>query len=331
MKYRQLGQSDIQASAVTLGAWAIGGWMWGGQKEKEAIAAIHKSLECGVNAIDTAPVYGFGRSEELVGKAIRDHKREDIYIFTKYGLRWDRTDGEYYFPSEDLEGNKLEIYRVAKPDSVIEECENSLRRLGVDYIDLYQCHWPDSTTEIEATMEAIQKLLDQGKIRASGVSNYSVEQMEKANNAVPLTASQPPYSMVNRDVEDGVIPWCIEHNVGVIPYSPMQRGLLTGKITPDYEFGEGDHRADSPFFEDENVRKVNAMLDKIKPIAEGHDATLAQLAVNWCIHQPGITSALVGARNEKQAEENAAAADFDLSEDEMKQINSLLDGLDLDV
>ena len=330
MKYRKLGETDIDVSVVTFGAWAIGGWLWGGQDEADAIDAIHTALDAGITSFDTAAVYGFGRSEELLGKVLAG-RRDRVRIFTKYGLRWDRPgEGTLRFDTRDNEGNPVSVMRNARPDSVIEECERSLKRLNTDYIDLYQCHWPDPTTPIEDTMGAIAKLIEQGKVRASGVSNYTVEQMERAHAVVPLAASQPPFSMVNRKAERDVIPWCIEHNVGVVPYSPLQRGLLTGKITEDYEFGEGDHRADNPYFRPENVRAVNAFLDQIEPIAERHNATLAQLVIAWTIARPGITSPLVGARNRKQARENAAAADIELSEKETSRINELLSCVELE-
>jgi len=331
MEHRQLGSSDVQVTPITLGAWAIGGWMWGGQETQDALDAIHTSIDMGVDTIDTAAVYGFGRSEELVGKAI-EGKRDGLTILTKFGLRWDRPgEGEKAFETEDLDGNPMTLYRNSKPDSVVEECERSLKRLGVDVIDVYQVHWPDATTPIEDTFEAVAKLIKQGKVRAAGASNYSPEQLEKARSVVPLASDQPPYSMVNRDIEGDVLPYCRENDIGVVCYSPLQRGLLTGKITTDYEFDEGDHRKGSKYFQAENVKRVNAFLDKIKPIAEEHDATLAQLVINWTTRQPGITAALVGARNTKQATENAQALGFTLSDDELATINGYLDELQLDV
>jgi aryl-alcohol dehydrogenase-like predicted oxidoreductase len=331
MDHRQLGTSDIQVTPITLGAWAIGGWMWGGQERQDALDAIHTSIEMGVDTIDTAAVYGFGRSEELVGEAIRG-KRDELTVLTKFGLRWDRPgEGEKAFETEDLDGNPVTLYRNCKPDSVIEECERSLKRLGVDVIDVYQAHWPDATTPIEETFEAVAKLIEQGKVRAAGASNYSVEQLQRARSVCPLASDQPPYSMVNRDIEDDLLPWCRENDLGVVCYSPLQRGLLTGKITTDYEFDEGDHRAGSKFFQAESVKRVNAFLDRIKPIAEEHDATLAQLVINWTTRQPGITAALVGARNTKQATENAQALSFTLSDEELATINRHLDQLQLEL
>ncbi|MFP4053664.1 MAG: aldo/keto reductase [Phycisphaerae bacterium] len=331
MERRKLGTSDVDVTVVTLGAWAIGGWMWGGQEKQDALDAIDTSLEMGVDTIDTAAVYGFGRSEELVGEAIAG-KRDQVRILTKFGLRWDRPgEGEKAFETEDLDGNPITLYRNSKPDSVMEECENSLRRLGVDVIDLYQVHWPDATTPIEETFQAVAKLMEQGKIRAAGVSNYTAEQIEKARSVCPIASVQPPYSMVNRDIEDELVPYCRKNDVGIICYSPLQRGLLTGKITTDYEFDAGDHRANSKLFQPEVVKKVNGFLEDIKPIADRHDATLAQLVINWTIRQPGITAALVGARNTRQARENAQAASFTLGDEELKEINDKLDALELPV
>jgi aryl-alcohol dehydrogenase-like predicted oxidoreductase len=331
MEYRQLGNSDVKVTAVTLGTWAIGGWMWGGQDESDALDAIRRSVDLGVTSIDTAAVYGFGSSEELVGKAIAG-RRDQVQILTKYGLRWDIDgNGEEHFDTVDSEGNPVTIYKHAKADSVIEECERSLKQLGVETIDLYQCHWRDRTTPVEETLAAVDKLLKDGKIRAAGVSNFAPDEILAANQVVPLASDQPPFSMVNRSAEKDVIPTCRENGIGVIVYSPLERGLLTGKVTMDREFPETDHRSRNPFFAKENRRRVLDFLDKLRPVADGHDATLAQLVICWTIHRPGITAALVGARNVQQAEQNAAAADLELSDEEMRRIDELVEGLELDV
>lgn len=329
MQYRQLGSSDLKISAVTFGAWAIGGWMWGGADEADAVAAIQAGIDAGVTSIDTAPMYGYGRSEEIVGKAITG-RRDALQILTKYCLRWNAKEGEFLFSPDDPRFGKTDVYRNARPESIMYECEQSLRRLGIDCIDLYQCHWRDGTTPLEVTMEAMDKLVQQGKIRAAGVSNFTVEEIAACKAVFPLASDQPPFSMVHRQVEADVLPYCRENNIGVIVYSPLQRGLLTGKITPGYRFNPGDHRADSPLFKGENLRKVNTFLDKIRPVADGHRATLAQLVIAWTIRQPGITAALVGARNPSQVTENAAAADLKITDEEMSTINSLLDELKLD-
>jgi len=329
MQKVQLGQSNLHVTPVTFGAWAIGGWMWGGNEKKDAIEAIHASLDKGVTSIDTAPVYGMGRSEELVADALEGKQRDKVEILTKFGLRWDTDKGVFHFKSQDNNGHPVNIHKYAGKEAVMKECEESLRRLKTDYIDLYQIHWPDKSTPISETMEALERLLEQGKIRAAGVCNYDAKQMEEAEKVITLASNQVPYSMVNRGIETDVVPYCLEHGNGILAYSPLQRGLLTGKITDDYEFKKGDHRPNTSFFKQPNLERINAMLDKIKPIAEQHGATLAQLVINWTVRQPGITVALVGARNAKQALQNADALNFELSDEEIAEIAAHLEELEL--
>ena len=329
MEYRKLGNTDLKLSAITFGAWAVGGWMWGGTEQNNSVEAMHASYDLGVTTIDTAPIYGQGLSEKIVGEAIKGIPRDKIQILTKYGMRWDEKKGEFFFSSKDNDGNDLDIYKYAGKESVIKECENSLRRLGTDYIDLYQIHWPDNTTPIEETMEAVLQLKKQGKIREAGVCNYKVEQMKTAENVIELASNQVPYSMVRRDIEKNVVPYCLENGKGILAYSPLQRGLLTGKMKPDYPFGEGDTRANERYFTDDNIRRTNDFLDKIKPIADSKNATLAQLVIQWTLHQPGITIALVGARNPEQAIQNAKAANITLSDEEIARITKELDELAL--
>jgi len=330
MEYRKLGSSDVEVSAVTMGTWAIGGWLWGGTDDRQAVAAIRKAVDMGMTSIDTAPIYGFGHSEEIVGRAIAG-RRDKVQLLTKYCLRWDLEEGEFNFDSTDNDGKAVKVYRNARKESVIEECEQSLNRLGTDYIDLYQCHWRDHTTPVAETMEAVDKLLKDGKIRAAGVSNFTVEEIEAACKVVPLASDQPPYSMVCRGIEADILPYCREHGVGVVVYSPLQLGLLSGKLTMDRRFPDSDQRAKSPYFRPDNRRKVIAFMERLRPLAEAHHATAAQLVIHWTIHRPGITSALVGARNPEQAEENAAAADLRLTEDETRQLDELVDGLKLEL
>lgn len=327
MDYRKLGDSDLEVSRIILGTWALGGWMWGGTAKNAPVEAIHAALDHGINAIDTAPVYGFGLSEELVGKAIRG-RRDGLILATKFGLRWDLDQGEFYFKSRDLDGNDLTVYRNARKESVIEECERSLQRLGVDVIDLYQCHWPDSTTPEEETMEALLSLRDAGKIRAFGVSNWNVAQMERGAKTARITSLQPPYSLLKREIEADILPYCRRKNIGVLVYSPMYRGLLTGKFTPGHPFPETDARANDPWFQDEKVERVNAVLQRVvKPIADRHDATLAQIAVAWCLSREGITAAIVGARTPEQAAQNAAAGDLRLAPEETETISAAFEAL----
>lgn len=329
MEYRKIGKSDLELSVVTFGAWAAGGWMWGGTERKDAVKAIQVSFDAGVTSIDTAPIYGMGHSEEIVGEAIKALPRDKVQIVTKYGMRWDLAKGDLAFRSKDNNGKDIDIYKYAGRESIIKECEDSLRRLRTDYIDLYQIHWPDSTTPIQETMETVAQLIKEGKVRHAGVCNYNVEQLREASKYVGIISNQVPYSMVKRGIEAEVVPYCIEHHQSILAYSPLERGLLTGKMKPGQAFGEGDHRAALYFFTDENIRRTNAFLSKIKPLADEKSATLGQLVIRWTLEQPGITIALVGARNADQALQNAKAAAIKLTREEERFITEHLNQLEL--
>ena len=324
MNYRKLGNTDVRLSRITFGAWAIGGWMWGGADKNDALEAIHASYEHGVTSIDTAAIYGQGRSEEIVGEALRSLPRDKVQILTKFGMRWDEQKGRLDFKSTDNAGHPIEIYRYAGKESVIKECEDSLRRLGTDYIDLYQQHWPDPTTPIAETMEALTQLIKQGKIRAAGVCNFSAEQMAETEKTICLASDQVPYSMVERSIEAELVPYCLNNNKSIIAYSPMQRGLLTGKIRPDHEFAPGDHRPGTVFFNPENIRRIDNFLDRLQPLAQSYSAEISQLVLQWTLEQPGITIALAGARNKEQAILNANAAHLTLTTEEIKFIDDEL-------
>jgi len=328
MEFRRLGQSDLQFPVVSFGAWAAGGWMWGGTTDEEVVRAIRAGIDYGITCIDTAPVYGMGHSETIVGKAI-EGRRNEVVIATKCGLRWDLDEGQFYFETQMNDGTPCTVYRNLKPRSILYECEQSLRRLGIDAIDLYQCHWPDVGTPLEATVGALNELRQQGKIRAFGVSNFSVDQLAECMEHGPLASDQPKYNPLEREIETDVLPFCIENDIGVLAYSPIAQGLMTGKVTMDRVFPEGDQRRNKPWFKPENRRQVLDMLAKLEPIAEDHGATLAQVAINWVISQKGITSALVGARNEKQVAENARAADLKLADDEIAAIRHAVEALTL--
>jgi len=330
MEYRNLSNSDIKISAISFGAWAIGGWMWGGADKKDAIDALETAIDLGMTSIDTAPIYGFGKSEKLVGQVI-NNKRDKVQILTKYGLRWDTKEGEFYFNSFNEKGEEMSIHRYAGSESLIKECEASLHRLQTDYIDLYQIHWNDPTTPIEDTMEAVSKLLEQGKILSAGVSNYTAEQMKQADSIINISTNQVPYSMVLRDIERNLVPYCLKNNKGILAYSPLQRGVLTGKITSDYRFNEGDHRPTTPYFKEPNISRINNFLAKIKPIADDYSISIPQLVIYWTIQQPSIQSALVGARNSLQVKENLKAGEIELDSDVIATINLLLDDLVLDL
>ena len=329
MEGRTLGMSDVKVTPMAFGAWAIGGWMWGGTEEKEAIEAIQAAYDGGITTIDTAPVYGFGKSEELVGRAMEGKPRDSYQILTKFGMNWMTEEGEYFFDSTDNEGKPFRMFKWASKQKVMQECEDSLRRLKTDYIDLYQIHWPDNTTPLSETFEAVQRLVEQGKVRAAGVCNYNVAQVEEALQTIQLASNQVPYSLINRGIEKNVLPQAIQKGMSIIPYSPLQRGLLTGKIKPGHQFVEGDTREGNRFYTPENIRRTNELLDQIRPIAEEHKATLAQVIINWTIHQPGIGTVLVGARNARQVKDNIGALDFTLSNEELRRITEVADNFSL--
>ena len=326
MQYRQLGRSDLNVPVVSFGAWAIGGWMWGGTDDDASVRAIQCGIDHGITCIDTAPAYGMGHSERVVGKAIAG-RRDEVVVATKCGLRWDLDEGEHFFDSQDNEGVARKIYRNLKPDSIRWECEQSLKRLNIDVIDLLQCHWPDPTTPISDTMAALLELQEEGKIRAIGMSNFTVEMMQQCLANGGIDSDQPKYNALERDIENDVLPFCHENGIGVLAYSAIAQGLLTGKVAVDREFPEGDLRRNKPMFSLENREKVLTMLEEVRPIAEGHNATLGQVFIAWLAAQPGMTTALVGARNEAQAKENARAGDIVLSEEEVAVIRQRVEAL----
>ncbi|MCF7855384.1 MAG: aldo/keto reductase [Candidatus Pacebacteria bacterium] len=327
MKYNTLGNSNLTVSNVILGTWALGGWMWGGTDRNEPVRAVQASIDHGVTTIDTAPIYGFGMSEELVGKAIKG-RRDGLIIATKCGMRWDLDKGDFFFDSETPDGDKVAVYKYAGKKSVLEEWDRSLPRLGIDVIDLYQCHWPDSTTPKEETMEAFLELQDKGKIRAFGVSNFDVPMLEDCMTVATPASLQPEYNLLSRDIEDEILPFCKTHNIAIICYSSMYRGLLTGKFTPDHTFSTGDTRANDPWYHGDRLEAVNKTLrETVQPIADAHNVNLAQIAVAWCLAQEGVTAALVGARNQAQADANAVAADVQLDPPEVRRITDAFDTL----
>ncbi|AJW62265.1 General stress protein 69 [Elizabethkingia miricola] len=324
MEFRKLGNTDLELSAITYGAFAIGGNMWGGNEKKDSIASVRASIDNGVTTLDTAPFYGFGLSEEMIGEAIKGYDRSKIQLLTKFGLVWDGSNqgkGEFFFDAEEA-GKTIPVYKYASKASVIKEVEDSLKRLQTDYIDLLHIHWPDATTPISETMEALEILLQQGKIRAAGVSNYSVEQVAEARQSLNIASNQIGYSMLNRDVENDLVPYALENDLGIIVYSPMERGLLTGKYFKDGKLKDNDHR--NGYFQQFDLEKVKTFLKTITPIAEDKNATLSQLVLRWTSLQPAITVVLAGARNAEQAAANAKAMDINLTAEELAFINTEL-------
>ncbi len=320
MEFKRLGDSEVTVTPIAFGAWAIGGWMWGGAEESAAIKAINASLDLGITTIDTAPIYGFGKSEELVGQALKGIARDKYQILTKYGMNWRTAKGEYYFDTVDNNGKPLKVYKYSGREAVLKDCEDSLRRLQTDYLDLLQIHWPDGTTPISETMEAIAKLLEQGKIRAAGVCNYTVSQVDEALKTVKIVSNQVPYSLIHRNIEKDILPQALAKRMSILPYSPLQRGLLTGKIKRDHKFNAGDTRENNKYYKPENIDRTNAFLQKIKHIADGYGVSLGQLVINWTTRQPGMDCVLVGARDEKQVRENVGSLSFKLTDEDIKTI-----------
>lgn len=318
MQFRPLGQSGIQASVVGLGTWAIGGFFWGGTDESESIGAIQAAIDAGITLIDTAPGYGLGVAESFVGKAI-EGRRDQIVLATKCGLVWHTTKGEYSFSDTGRP-----VHRYLASESIRYELEQSLKRLRTDHIDLYQTHWPDPTTPIRETMDTLLQLKEEGKIRAIGISNTSLDQLKEYQQYGPVDVKQERYSMLDRDVELEQLPYCRENNIAFLAYSPLAMGLLTGKIGVEREFPDDDMRSQDPRFSMESRRKTLSTLEMFKPIAEAHNLTIAQLVIAWTISQPGLTHALVGARHAQQAQENAQAGSVILSQEELAKMNEAI-------
>lgn len=304
MLFRKLGPSELNCSVVALGTWGMGGDFWGKVDDKASIDTILAGLDAGINTIDTAPVYGDGHSEEIVGKAIKERKRDDIIIATKCGI--------------DMVGK---TGRNSSPELLYKEIDASLKRLGTDYIDLYQVHWPDSNTPFEDTFTALKKIVDSGKVRYVGVSNYSPAQMKEAAKYCPLVSLQPHYSLLQRDIEDEILPYCLENNLGILSYGSIGAGALTGKFKSRPVFTDNDNRDKFyDFFSEENWPKTDALVDVLRDIAESRQKPVVHIAINWVLKQEGITVALVGARTPEQAIMNAKAGEWSLTDEENKLI-----------
>jgi len=314
MRTRRLGKTNLELTVIGFGSWAIGGGgskiSWGPQDDSESIAAIKKALDLGINWVDTAAIYGLGHSEEIVGKAIKGISKRPI-IATKCGLVWDE---------------KKNITNRLKRESIKNEAEASLKRLDVDVIDLYQIHWPIPDEDIEEGWEAMAQLVKEGKVRYIGVSNFNVSQMKRAQSIYPIASLQPPYSMLKRDVEEDIFPFCRQNSIGIVVYSPMQKGLLTGKITRERvtNFPEDDHRRNDPDFNEPLISFNLELVDKLVPIARKHNKTLAQLAIAWVLRRPEVTSAIVGARRPDQIAETVLAGDWILPQEDIDNIEKLL-------
>lgn len=317
MQTRQLGNTDLHLTTVGVGTWAIGGgdWKmgWGDQDENDAVIAVREGIDLGINWIDTAAIYGGGRSEELVGQALKElgSDRKPI-VATKCGR----------IISED----RMNIHGCITRESVVAECEASLKRLGVDVIDLYQIHWPDPDDQIEEGWTALRDLKEQGKIRYAAVSNFSVEQLERAEAIHHVSSLQPPYSMIARGIEDGTLAYCESKNIGIVCYSPMGRGLLSGAFSRERAAAlpENDHRSRDPLFQEPRIGLTMDLVDGLKAIAEREGRSVAQLAIAWTLRHPQVTSAIVGARRPGQIAQTAPAGDWSLSNEVLAEVAALL-------
>jgi len=311
---RTLGNSDLHLSAIGFGAWAIGGgdwtFAWGPQDDNESIAAIHRALDLGINWIDTAPVYGLGHSEEVVARALKSVSRKP-YVFTKCGLRWN---------------DDRSIYRCLNADSLALEVENSLRRLNVEAIDLYQIHWPEPDPDIEVAWETLTKFQQQGKLRWIGVSNFSIDQMKRIQKVAPITSLQPPYSMLRPAIENEVLPFTQANGMGVINYSPMVNGLLAGTMTAARiaAMPADDWRRNGVEFKEPRLSRNLKLVELLREIGSGHGVSPGVVAVSWTLHNPAITAAIVGGRSAQQVEGLASALHFRLDDNEFERIGTFL-------
>lgn len=315
MEKRKLGYTDLELTTIGLGTWAMGGdgwaFAWGKQDDNASIAAIHQALDSGINWIDTAAVYGLGHSEEIVGKAIAG-RRDNVIVATKCARVWDEQTGV--------------IGKCLKAESVRREIEGSLRRLEIDVIDLYQVHWPEPDKDVEEGWTAIAELVSEGKIRYAGVSNFSLSQLQRAQAIHPVASLQPPYSMLRREPESEILAYCAANDIGVVAYSPMQAGLLTGKFTRERaaSLGENDWRSRAPWFQEPQLSVNLDVVESLKPIAERKGVTLSQLSLSWVLRRPELTAAIVGARRPEQIEETVQAGSIRLSPEEIADIEAIL-------
>ena len=315
MKTTTLGPSGIECSAIGLGTWAMGGWMWGGQDSAAATDAIAASLDAGVTLIDTAPAYGLGASENIVGAALKGRRHEAV-VATKCGLVWHTQKGTHFF---DEDGHP--VYRHLGRESIFHEAEESLKRLQTDYIDLYITHWQDSTTPVEETMDALLTLKQQGKIRAIGVSNASPETLAEYLQYGPVDAAQERYSLIDREIEQTLVPLCTRHNVAMLGYSSLALGLLAGPIDPAREFTGDDQRASNPRFGTANRARLKAFFDELEPVRRQLGCSFGQLMIAWTLASGNVSVALCGARVRVQAIENATAGALDLPEEAVQRID----------
>jgi aryl-alcohol dehydrogenase-like predicted oxidoreductase len=334
MQYRNLGTTNIKASVIGFGTFPLGGWLWGGVDESAAVTTIQKAIDAGINLIDTAPLYGNGKAEEIVGKAIAN-RRDKVVLATKCGSLWSTEDwpegkGQLFFYTDgelpSFTGGKYRIYNYLRPESIVREVEESLRRLKTDYIDLLQTHQQDATTPIADTMGTLEKLREQGKIRAIGSSNVSRDQLQQYCDAGTLASTQEYYSYLNRTAEqNGVLDACAEKKISFLAYTSLEQGLLTGTLDPNVPFGDKDFRKYAPNFAPERIGKINSALARLQPIREKHGLTVSQLMLAWVLSRYARMHVLCGMRNPNRIDENVRVGEVLLTAEEMETMQSLFD------
>jgi aryl-alcohol dehydrogenase-like predicted oxidoreductase len=322
LQTRTLGHRGLTLSTIGLGTWAMGGgdWKfgWGPQDDRQSVAAVHAAIDAGINWIDTAAIYGHGHSETIVGQAIRDRRRE-LIVATKCGRVW--------------EGDSREIGKCLRRESILREVDRSLARLRIDVIDLYQIHWPEPDEQVEEGWATVAGLIEAGKIRFGGVCNFNLEQLKRAQVIHPVTSLQPPYSMLRREIEPEIVPWCTAHNVGILAYSPMQAGLLTGRFSLERAAAlpEGDWRKRSPFFQEPQLAANLRVAERLRPVADRLGIRISQLALAWVLRLPGVTAAIAGARDPEQIRETARAGGVTLSPAVVEEVEAILKQRELEL
>lgn len=310
MEKIRFGETDLEVSRIVLGTWVVGGWAWGGADDRDSTMAILRALELGINFIDTAPVYGFGKSELVVGNALREWGRgKEVFVATKCGLEWDEKEA---------------IRRNSTPERIKYEADQSLKRLGVDRIDLYQIHWPDASTPFEDSMEALLRLQEAGKIRYAGLSNFNREQIEGCLRGGTVHSLQPPYNLFERDADKELLPFCREKKIATLTYGGLCRGLLTGKFNGDEKFPRGDLRRGDPKFKPDRFKQYVNAVTALKKIATGYGKTPAQFALRWALQQPGVTTVIAGARTASQVEDNVGISGWTIEPGDLEKVEEIL-------
>lgn len=327
MKYFSIGSGKLRISRIITGTWQMGGWYFGKSDRKESLNSIQASLDAGINTFDTAPVYGFGRSEEILGEAMRG-RRDKFVVLNKCGLRWNSSDGKFFFEVPDFEGKKYSVYRNLRKESIIYECEQSLLRLNTDYIDLYQIHWPDPSIPISDAAEAMEHLISQGKILNVGVSNFSVQNTVDFRNVLDnldVVSVQEKFNLIDRKALTNKIPYCKKNKISFLAYSPLEQGLLTGKFSKNNDFSEGDYREGKFSSKPDSYDLISRAKEELSDLIQKYGCSLANLSLSWLLNISGVSAVICGARTEKQAIENSRSSNLEIEDEDFKKIEKVFE------